>query len=183
MYTLLPEEQIKNLAREYHIRLFILGFFFLSGAVWIGIGSLLPSYIISVMQEQKAQEHLQQIEKTTQTPVNVGIAAEVAASNAAILRIKAAQDPVIFSSIIENIANHRIPGVTLSSIDISHAATAENPSQTRITIHGKATTRDIFVAFQRSLAVDPAFSNVTLPISNLAKGVNIEFVLTMTGNH
>lgn len=183
MYTLLPEQQIKNLTREYRIRLLILGLFCLSGAVWIGIGSLLPSYIISVMQEQAAESHLQQVEKVTQTPVSAGIAAEVAASNANILLIKGAEDPVVFSAIIEDIANQRISGISLNSIQIAHAPADGNPNETSVSIQGVAATRDTLVAFQRALDGDPEFSNVVLPISDLAASTDIEFGITMDGVH
>jgi hypothetical protein len=183
MYTLLPDEQIKNLVKEYHIRLFILGLFCLSGAVWIGIGSLLPSYIISVMQQQNAQNHLQAIEKTTQTPVNASVAAEVAASNANILLIKGAEDTVVFSAIIEDLANRRIPGITLNDIEIAHAPVASNPNETSVAIRGTATTRDVLVAFQHALVGDTEFSQVDLPISDLAKSTDVDFSITLMGVH
>ncbi len=183
MYTLLPEQQIKNLAREYHVRLLILGFFCLSGAIWIGVGSLLPSYIISVMQQQNAQKHLAEIEKTTKTPVNASVAAEVAASNAQILLIKNAQDPVVFSAIIEDLANRRTAGISLSGMEVVHAPGDGNPNKTSVVIRGKAATRDGLVAFQHALGADPEFTKVYLPISNLAKGTNIDFSITLVGIH
>jgi hypothetical protein len=183
MYTLLPEQQIKNLEREYHIRLLILGFFCLSAAVWIGVGSLLPSYITSVMQEGNAVSQFQEIQKTTQTPVNAGVAAEVAASNAQILTIKSAEDPVIFSAIIENIAGQRIPGISLTDIEIAHAPADGNPNQTTIAIRGTAATRDTLVAFQHALEADPELSNVVVPISDFAESADIMFGISFNGIH
>lgn len=183
MYTLLPEQQIKNLQREYYIRLLILFLFCISGAIWIGIGSLLPSYIISVVQEQHAENHLKDIQKTTKTPINMSTAAEVTTANAAIQLVKNGQDTLLFSAVVEDIVNHRIPGIVLSSITVSHAPADGNQNQTSISVRGNAATRDALVAFQRSLVADPALIKVDLPISNLAKGSDIDFTMTMKGIH
>ncbi len=183
MYTLLPEEQVNNLQREYRLRVFILALLCLSGAIWIGIGSLLPSYIISVIQEKNAETQLQQVKKTTKAPMNVSVAQEVADSNAQILLVKNSGDPVAFSGIIEDIANHRINGISLNDIEIAHNPTDADPAQTSIAIRGTAVTRDILVTFQRALLADPEFAKVDLPISDLAKGTNISFGLSVTAIH
>lgn len=183
MYTLLPEKQIKGLQKEYHIRIFILFLLCVSGAIWIGIGSLLPSYILSVGQERSAENQVLEIQKSTKAPVNASATAEVAASNANILLVKNAEDNILFSTIIENIVADRISGVSINDIELAHAPVNGNPNQTNIAVRGIASNRDVLVNFEHKLSGDPEFSSVVLPISDLTKSQNIAFSITMTGIH
>ena len=183
MYTFLPEQNIKIAQREYHVRVLILFLFCLSAAIWIGIASLFPSYIISLMQERGAVNHLQTVRNTTQTPISASVAAQVAAANANINLIKNSVDPVVFSSIVETIVNQRIPGISINDIEIAHTPVASNPAATAIAVRGTATTRDVLVAFQHALSGNPSFSQVNLPISDLARSTNVPFSITFTGLH
>ncbi len=183
MYTLLPEQKVADLQKEYRIRVIILALFFLSGAVWIGISSLLPSYIIAVIQEQNAENSLSRIKQTTQTPVNASVAATVSTSNAQIKLVKNSEDPVVFSGIIENIANRRTPGILINDIEIAHASADVRVTATNLSIRGVASTRDALVAFQSALAADPEFSKVDLPVSDLARSTDLTFSLNVTTLH
>ena len=62
-YTLLPEKEIRELKREYRIRLFISILFFISIAIVIGIFSLMPAFIMSYSQEKSALNQIELVRK------------------------------------------------------------------------------------------------------------------------
>ena len=62
-YTLLPEKEIKTLKREYRIRLAIFLLFFMSCAVFVGTGSLVPAYVFSYSQEKETVSRLESFQK------------------------------------------------------------------------------------------------------------------------
>jgi hypothetical protein len=183
MYTLLPEKQIKGLEKEYHIRLIILGIFFLSGAVWIGIISLFPSYIFSVVQEKNAENQVLSLQKNSKLPAIADTTKEISDANSAIARVRDGQDAITFSVIVEDIASRRTQGISITNIEIAHARTDSVPNQTNIAITGHANTRDQLVAFRQSLEADTALTNINLPISDLAYSKDINFSMSLTGVH
>jgi uncharacterized phage-associated protein len=88
-------------------------------------------------------------------------------------RIVAHEDQTTHSNIIQNIISHRSKNVTLSSIDISHASGTSTPWA--VIVQGKSATREALLDFQKSLEGDQLFSQVELPLSDLAKSKNISF--------
>jgi hypothetical protein len=50
----------------------------------------------------------------------------------------------------------------------------------KISISGRASSREVLLSFRRTLEDNPAFSKVDLPISNFIKGSNIRFYITLT---
>ena len=181
MYTLLPEQQIKGLEKEYHIRVAILLTFFLAGAVWLGIASLFPSYIISVVQEKNAESQVTSIQKTATLPAIADTAQAITDANAMISRVNNGEDNVLFSSIIENIDNHRTVGITLTDFELAHDPSGSSLTQTTVSISGHADTRDELVAFKYALDNDTEFSTVDLPISDLSASEDIKFTISLTG--
>ena len=171
MYILLSKNEIKHLKHEYRIRTAILMLFFISGAVWVGIVTLFPSYIFSAAQEQKASDEAGKIDTNRQAHGSGQLAAEIRDANTRINLLANVQDKIFLSSIIEDIVNERPVG--------AHVGNAT--TKTSITLSGNAATRDILVAFKRSLEADPRFEKVFLPVSSLAQDTNINFTMSVNG--
>ena len=174
-YTLIPEQSAKFLKKEYRIRVLILLFLFLSLGVWIGIVSLFPSYIASVTQEKKALAQAGAIEQTTQSTTTTATMAQIGAANAAISTLQAGQDTLMLSSLVEDIAGRRVPGIVITDFEIGRTGT----TTTDIVINGKAASRAALVAFKGNLVADSRFSKVDLPVSNLAADTNVSFTISL----
>jgi hypothetical protein len=177
MHTLIPEQLARFLKNEYRIRVVILLLLFMSLGIWFGIVSLFPSYIISVTQERGALNQADAIEKSAESTTTTAALAAITTSNGLIKTLEASQDTLMLSSIVEDIAVRRIPGITINDFEIGRA----DATSTNIVIQGTATTRDILVNFENNLKADSRFSKVDLPVSDLAKNSDITFSMSITG--
>lgn len=77
------------------------------------------------------------------------------------------------SDAIEKITNIMPDNVSLVSISY-------NEKNFEISLHGKAKTRDDFLAFKKMLEEQPEIKNLNSPISNILKSVDVEFSLTFS---
>ncbi len=179
-YTLLPHEEIKSLRREYRTRLFVIASFFISCAVVFGIISLIPSYIFSHGQESGVQERLEKLQKSRKASGTDQIEKDIAQSRAIAEKIMVDKNKIIYSESIQKILSHRSPQILLSSFEISHALGTTTPYEA--IIQGKALTREALLEFKKGLESDTSFSEVDLPLSDLAKSKNISFALRLALN-
>lgn len=179
MQTLLPKNELHHIRHEYRLRCLILLLFFFSGAVWIGIISLFPAYLISVTEEHNAEAQAGAIDHTRQSSGAQQTSAQVKDANALIKTVTASEDTIFFSSLVEDIDSRRVPGMIITDFNLAHAANTK--SQSVITIGGNAATRNILVAFEQNLESDPRLSVVELPVSDLAQQTDINFTISMRG--
>ncbi len=177
MYILLSKNEIRHLKHEYRLRTAILLLFFISGAVWVGIVTLFPSYILSSTQEKKASIEAGKIDMNRQAHGSGQLAAVIRDANARISLVSSTQDTVSLSSIVEDIATLRSSGITLNTINLTRAGSGSTKST--VTVTGNATTRDALVTFKKSLEADPRFAKVFLPVASLAQDTNINFTMSI----
>ncbi len=177
-YTLLPENEVKILRKEYRLRLTIIFLFVLSLAVVVGILALLPSYIHSRSQLLIASEQTKVLEKGRQERGADQIEKELVQAQALVDKIKEHEDGMFFSNNIKDIFNLRTSGISIYSFDISRNESTTTPIT--VVIGGRASTRESLVSFKESLESDKRFSKVELPISDLAKSKNISFAFRLT---
>jgi Tfp pilus assembly protein PilN len=188
MRTLLPKNEIRHLKHEYRLRVVILLFLFLSAAVWVGIVSLFPAYILSVVEGTNASNEATKISNNLTTTSSNQTNTGVKDANNVIAAVASTQDSLFFSSLIEDIDARRVPGMIITNFSLSHAnggagsASANTAvSGSAISISGTAATRDVLVAFEQNLENDPRLTKVELPVSALALETNINFTMSMQG--
>jgi hypothetical protein len=180
MYTLIPQENSKHLIYEYRLRFVALLFIFLSSAVWVGIVSLFPSYIVSITEEGYATRQANSIKASPASKTSNALNHEIAAINNMSGSLVRAQDSVLISNIIEDFSKRKVSGVSISSFEIVRSGNAANPGAMSVVIRGQANTRETFTAFRKALEADASVSKVDFPVSNLAQSKNINFSLTIT---
>ncbi|MEY2664732.1 MAG: hypothetical protein RIT04_540 [Candidatus Parcubacteria bacterium] len=156
------------------MRLGATALFFLSVAVAIGVVALLPSYILSRGQETKAAEDLALLQKTSHSQDANQAEASIKTTKALITAFEGHQDTVPLSLIIETVVLQRKPGISITSVQVKRSGMTD----AALNVAGVATSRDALLTFQKSLAKDPHFSKVDLPISDLAKTKDIRFNIT-----
>lgn len=180
-YTLLPEKEIKSLKREYITRLFVVLLFFVSCGIAVGIISLLPAYILSYTQEDRALEDVRIMEKGRQDRGTDMLLSELATTTDIINRLKANEDNIVFADLLSRIILHKPGGVSLTSFQISKIPVeGALSSSVEVVLQGKALTREALVDFKKQLEGNPSISGVDLPLSDLAKSKNILFAVKFT---
>ncbi len=173
-YTLLPEKEIKALKKEYRTRLTVFQLFFMSCAVLIGTGSLLPAYIFSFNQEKTAIEHLQGFQKSRQERGADNVVSDFDKVDNAIELINGTRSSVKYFDIISDIVNVKPSGLSIRSFNIGETNNTATSTITAV-IQGKSNSREALIKFRDSLSLDPNVLKVELPVSDLAKNKNISY--------
>ncbi len=178
MYTLIPQENIKHLTYEYRLRFVTALFIFLSFAVWVGIVSLFPSYIVSVTEEGYATRQAEAIKTSPTSKTSTALNHQIGGINAITGSIFRSQDSFSFSNVIEGITKHRVPGISITSFEVARTSMADGSSSITTVIRGQAVTREALSTFKKALELDPKTLKVDWPVSNLAQSKNINFYIT-----
>jgi hypothetical protein len=182
-YTLLPEKELRLLKREYRTRVTIFMIFFFSFAVFFGICALIPAYIYSYNQEKALILNLEKLHKNRTERGIETVKKELENSALLIDKLKKHKAPFIYSDLISQVVSNKPSGVSISSFSITFDRQSTT-TQAVIVVQGISNTRDELILFRDGLEADPLVSNVELPISDLAKGVNISYSIKIntTGN-
>jgi hypothetical protein len=174
-YTLLPEEQIKKLKRDYRVRVLIVLMFFIASGIVVGILSLFPSYIVSYNQEKNLLNKVENIQKTRASDGIDNMISELNKSYYSVKALRNDKTKVSFKSNIEEILGLRSKGITITSFEIASSSEQEGISE--MIIQGDSATRETLLSFKKNIESDANISNVVLPISDLTKSKNISFAI------
>lgn len=176
MYSLLPEQNIKAIQREYRLRLVAVFVCFLAVVLVIGAFALVPSYILSREQESQAQSNVASMKQQRAAKGVDQNERDLISAQALITAAKQHSDGTALSAIVEHIVAHHVAGVLVTSFAINREAT----STALIQMSGLAMTRERLVAFKKELERDPAVKKVELPVSDLAKSKDIQYNILVT---
>lgn len=176
MINLLPEQQRREVRREYFSRLAIVSLIFASLCFLAGTAALLPSFILSRAREAALSDQAAVLTHSVELASATGSDKKLqnAKDHLALLsaRLGESSPRELLSLLIEQKKN----GITLSRF-----AFARNPSGAMVvTVAGKASDRETLVAFSETLKKVPAFTSSNLPISNFAQSQSIPFTITVT---
>ena len=180
MYTLIPQKYVKYLTYEYRLRFIVMLLIFLSAALWVGIVSLFPSYIVSVTEETYAVRQANSIKGNATSKTSVALNHQIAGINVLAGSILGAQDTSFFSNLVEDLAKHKVPGISITSFEIVRIPNASSTSAVTVVIRADAATRELFSAFEKSIESDTRVAKVDFPVSNFAQSKNVKFSLVIT---
>lgn len=175
MFTLLAEQQKKNLYKQYRLRLLIVSMLLLCVVLLISIGLLLPSHIILTIEKRALLEEKRGQDTMIKTEGSKDLQNTLAGIKD-MLDMVAPDRSAVFESLKVMMSN-RPPGVTFSSI--SYERGVNGPSS--MTVGGNAITRTALLEFSKSLEKQKIWSDISLPIANLAKESKLTFSLTALG--
>lgn len=82
--------------------------------------------------------------------------------------------PIDFLSIINS---KKIDGITVTGMNFQKV---NDEGEVNLEVKGIANSRDILIAYSNSLKTEPLFKEVTIPISSLARNINIPFVISIS---
>lgn len=175
MFTLLAEQQKKYLTRQYRLRLLSAVLFLIGGVILVSSGLLLPSRIMlqversALIEEKIAQGKAIKAEDSKnlqQTLEEIKMMVKTATP----------EKTRIFTAIQTVLAKKPL-GTSITSISYIRGVGA--PSS--LAIGGVAEERAQLLSLSKSLESEELFSDVSLPVSNLAKESNLIFTLGLAG--
>ncbi len=174
-YILIPEGERRALRREYRLRITIVAFLFVSCALVVGIGSLLPVYIFSYGQEREAILREEAVRKSRIESGADQIEKDLIITQAIAERILAEKDPVSYTGLIQKILSYRKKEILVAAFEFTKDVSTSTLG--RVSVQGKALSREALLEFKKSIEGDKTFTDIELPLSDLAKSKNLDFNL------
>ncbi|MDZ4206107.1 MAG: hypothetical protein U1C12_02785 [Patescibacteria group bacterium] len=170
MFKLLTEEEGRKVAHEYAMHRAIVILFALILVLVVGIIGLLPSYVLSNARENEALERTRIMGGSGQRGDDVTLQVWLGEINRKLQVLSPALDTDRPSDFIEKILDQRITGIAVTGF-----SWARTKDQITLSVNGVATSRQSLIVFENRINSSGYFSEVTLPISNLAKDRDIDF--------
>ncbi|MES2471083.1 MAG: hypothetical protein V4526_02530 [Patescibacteria group bacterium] len=174
MYTLLPENHVRDLIRNYRGRLIAVFLFFLSLMLIFGTISLLPAYIVARGYEREAQSKAKVADAERKLPQIQDADQRIQEAEFLYKSINSLKTPFLPSAVVTAIVAARGQGVIIDAFEMSHLPEG---NQLNLVVRGKASLRDNLVDFKKRLLGIPGVTKVELPISDLAKSKDLTFGL------
>lgn len=174
-HTLLPIDERQALRREYRFRVVIVLCFMLSLAGIVGIGALLPAFMHTLEIEREVKSELVSVKKAQKGPSVAEIERNLNTDISLLAPLLENVREQDLSNIIQDVVRAR--GITtITSLNISRAST----STVIINIQGISPTRDELLSLKTRLESLSAGNKVVLPVSQLAKGSNLQYSIQLT---
>jgi hypothetical protein len=171
-HNLLTKEQKKALRWEYITRLGAVFTFAIAAGVLVGIVALFPVYID--LRTDLAMLHEEAARYETESAEEVALPFDTLANTGSLVsRLDLVLEAEAVSNIITNIFELRSAGIAITAISYERDAS-------RVAIEGTAETREALVGYVRAVREAPHFSDVTDPISDLARSTDLTFRLQFT---
>ncbi|MFA6585999.1 MAG: hypothetical protein WCS86_02450 [Candidatus Paceibacterota bacterium] len=177
MINLIPNEEKKEMSRDFYLRLITVSFSMIGISFFIASILILPSYFLSSVEENAINAKLE-LQKNEPIPVpDQGTLITINDLKGKLGLIENIQkSKIIFSQrIINEIILKKIPSIKITNISYQNNL----PTNEKINISGRAPNREVLLSFRRALENNIAFSKVDLPISNFVKGSDIRFSLSL----
>jgi hypothetical protein len=176
MINLIPNEEKKKKVKDFYFRLVITFFMVMGASILVAVVCIMPAFFLS--QVKKNLSLLKFDEVTSQKPSSpeeiLGLQKDLD-KKLKLIEKSETNHYLVSENVINQILKHKTDSIKISSINYNNDTKGKT-----INISGVATSRDILLAFKKTVEEDPAFKKVDLPISNFVKGSNISFSMTIT---
>ena len=180
MSNLLPQENKKQVYKEYWVRVFSVWALLLAlGAVSIAV-LFLPTYILlSARIDTLATNEQKELASSTVTYKDVKTSLNEATTYVTQLDKELAQFDIAL--IIKELDKETTPAILITSVSLV-AGEVEGEDGTRLSVRGVAQKRDDLAKYVERLKRNPYFSEAKVPVSDLAQAVDSEFTATIVVN-
>jgi len=177
MINLIPNQDKKQMAKDFYRRLLVVFLVALAVSFFIGFVALLPAYFFSTVQKEIANNKLKEQIEVPLPQFNQDTLSVVQDLNDKMNLLSLANKDkfVATKRIINDIVSNKTPEVKINQISFSR----ESLEGGVVSIRGSAPSRDSLLSFRFMLEKNKNFRNVDLPISNFIKDSNIQFFLTL----
>jgi len=178
MTNVLPYKQKKRVRSEYARRLISVTLSFLLVTIFFALILLLPSYVLSTSRAHTTKGQIDLIIKYVQEQGGDDSAEVLRAMNVKISALRNNSSAISFERIIDAALRHRGSHIVWGGITYEYTADGDT-EEGRAVISGTANTRDSLLGFVERLESDTLFSEVDLPISNLAEERDVRFSIRL----
>ncbi len=175
MINLLPEDEKKQIHREYMARFMIATLGLLAATGVVLIGSYIPSYFLRDVKVAALTMEKEKLNTSQGVKIDTDMAAIIADINKRLALFPDPKLPTIrvTEDIVLPLLSAKSSSITIREVGYINMKKAE----IGVSVGGVASTRSALVEFQRSLEGLPHFKSVTLPVSDFIRDKDIEFNL------
>ena len=174
MYKLLTEEANAKAHKEYLYRRSVTILMASVVVFFIGLAGLFPSFILSSTKKFELIERVRMVNQGGVKDSGVDPGSWLASLNLKLQILAPELDNIRPSYSIEDVIQQKALGVRIMSFSWSY-----DKDKSTLSLAGTAINRDALLKFQKNLISSGKFSEVTLPVSNLAKGKDINFQMAV----
>ncbi|MDQ3089824.1 MAG: hypothetical protein M3Q24_01565 [bacterium] len=174
MFKLLTEEQRVKVQKEYSQRRIVVLLVFLCAALSMGVVGLFPAYVVSASKEKDANQRIQILNQTLSGIRAEDLSVRLQDINTKIKLFAAAPSSDRPYEYYKEIISLRSNGIALSELSYR-----KKDGKAEYSLGGVASDRRALIEFQNNLNNSLFFTNVNVPISDLAKSKDIDFNLTL----
>ena len=178
MLKLLPEETKGRVMSEYHARRLVVILLALIFVLVVTMVGLLPSYVISHSRQNELNQQLfSSLAGVKNTADDMALSDWLKSFNLKLRLLAPKLDTDKPSQILTDILNLRGEGVSVTNLGWSKGGQRDEGET--LSLSGIARDRQALLAFESSLEGSHKFSDVSLPVSNLAKDRDISFSIKL----
>ncbi|MDO8728920.1 MAG: hypothetical protein Q7K26_03420 [bacterium] len=170
MFKLLTEEERHKVVHEYVMHRTIVILCGLILVVVTGIIGLLPSYVLSNVRQNEILERSNITGRFEQSKNEPNLQVWLTETNQKLQVFSPALDKERPSDFINKILDQKVKGVSITGFLLMKVKDKIN-----LSVNGVALDRQSLITFKNRINSSGYFSEVVLPISNLAKDRNIDF--------
>lgn len=174
-FSFLPTELRVFVSRIYRRRLVMMYAVMFFAISCISVVSLVPSYVSVSARLSDADTKKTSLVNSADNDKIIATEKELAILKERIATLSPIGERGAISFVLMKLFARIPDGVTISSVAIKRA----NGS---VIVSGNATNRETLVSFSKSLEGEVFFKKVDLPVSNLAKGKDVPFTLSLTAS-
>lgn len=176
MINLLEPSVRRSLNLRYQLRRVAALLTLLAVAFLVGAGSLLPAYLLSKAKEREVSLSAMTLEESLAARGKNELSSELVALREKINALETDASAKAYE-VLTAILVARPNSVAVNNFFYTRKGTTWESQ-----VVGVAATRDTLLAYQKELKKNILFTDVDLPINNLAKEKEIGFTLTLSGN-
>lgn len=174
MINLIPPKAKKSLQMEYWLRVLTTWLFLWSFALVCGASALIPAYVL--IESQSSVYEASATEVSQKIADYKSVTTELVRASQQARYVLDERDVASVSSLITLIEELEGSEIQLTNVAVSR----QDKSIAPIQLSGVAVDRQALASFRDALLAQPLFTNVDLPISNLARDKEIPFSITVT---
>ena len=170
MFKLLTDEEKQKVTHEYTLRRAIVMLFAFIMVSVVGIIGLLPSYILSSARENEVIERTRIMERAGERGDKLELQAWLRETSRELEVLSPKLDTDRPSDFIKRILDQRVTGLRITGL-----SWAKVEDKIALSVSGVALDRQTLITFEDRINASGYFSEVILPISNLARDRDIDF--------
>lgn len=175
MFKLLTEQASLKVSSEYAIRRMSLILLALIAVLIIGLVGLLPSFVLSGARKLELEIGVEMLNKNPINQTGSDPLSWLSYMNTKLQILSPLLDETRPSDFINKVMEKKSLGIRLTNF-----AWVDDKGQPTLSISGVAQDRQALLSFEGALKSSQYFSDVALPVSNLAKDRNISFQIKLS---